>query len=162
MKKAFTLIEILVALSIFMVVIIVVLTTFLSGINGQRKVIALQDVQDNARFLMNFMVKEIRMSEINSFNSSNLNITRPDGESVSYLFNNANGKIERTDSTTSGPISSDNVFILGGFYGSGVGKLDGLQARITIVMDVQKNSAKEQGRASIKIQTTVSQRNLDL
>ncbi|MBU3922937.1 prepilin-type N-terminal cleavage/methylation domain-containing protein [Patescibacteria group bacterium] len=162
MKKAFTLIEILVALSIFMVVIIVVLTTFLSGINGQRKVIALQDVQDNARFLMNFMVKEIRMSEINSFNSSNLNITRPDGELVSYLFNNANGKIERTDSTTSGPISSDNVFILGGFYGSGVGKLDGLQARITIVMDVQKNSAKEQGRASIKIQTTVSQRNLDL
>ncbi|MBU2564294.1 prepilin-type N-terminal cleavage/methylation domain-containing protein [Patescibacteria group bacterium] len=162
MKKAFTLIEILVALSIFMVVIIVVLTTFLSGINGQRKVIALQDVQDNARFLMNFMVKEIRMSEINSFNSSSLNITRPDGESVSYLFNNANGKIERTDSTTSGPISSDNVFILGGFYGSGVGKLDGLQAKITIVMDVQKNSAKEQGRASIKIQTTVSQRNLDL
>jgi len=162
MKKAFTLIEVLVAVSIFIVVITVALTLFVSGINGQRKVIALQDVQDNARFLMGFIIKEIRMSEINYINHSILNITRPDGESVVYTFNNSEGRIERADSSTNGPINSNNVLVYGSFYGLGIGSGDNQQARVTIVMDVQKNSDKAEASASIKIQTTVSQRNLDL
>ena len=162
MKKAFTLIEILVAVSIFIVVITVALTLFVSGINGQRKVIALQDVQDNVRFLMGFIIKEIRMSEINYINSSILNITRPGGELVTYTFNNSEGTIERTDSSTNGPINSNDVLVYGNFYGLGIGSSDNQQARVTIVMDVQKNSGKVEGNASIKVQTTISQRNLDL
>jgi len=160
MKKAFTLIEILVAVSIFIVVITVALTLFVSGINGQRKVIALQDVQDNAKFLMGFIIKEVRMSKINYISPSILNITRPNGESVIYTFNNSEGTIERVDSSTNGQINSNDVLVYGNFYGLGIGSNDNQQVRVTIVMDVQKNIGKTD--ASIKIQTTVSQRNLDL
>ena len=47
MNKGFTLIELLVSVAIFMVVITVVLSLFTTGLIGQRKVIALQDIQES-------------------------------------------------------------------------------------------------------------------
>lgn len=160
--KGFTLIELLVAMTIFMVVISVVLNLFTIGLRGQRKVIASQNLQDNARFLLGFIAKEIRMSQINSVTSTTLNITRSDGESVSYFFNNAGGRIERTDSSTSGPINSDEVSVTGSFYGWGVGKGDKQQTRVTIVMKTQATGAKPEEQAEVDLQTTLCQRGLDI
>lgn len=161
-NKGFTLIELMVAMAIFVIVISVVLSLFTMGIRSQRKIIALQNVQDNARYLLGFIAKEVRMSEINSVSSAGLNITRPDGESVSYFFNNSQGKIERTDSSTSGPINSGQVSVTGSFYGLGIGRGDGQQARVTIVMKVETSGAKVEQKAEINIQTTLNPRNLDI
>lgn len=159
-KNAFTLIELIVGMTIFIIVISVVLSLFMTGLRGQRNIIAQQNVQDNARYLLGFIAKELRMGEIDSVSNSTLEITRPDGESVTYVFNSADKTIERTDSSTSGPINSDNVLITGSFYGLGIGD-DNQQPRITIIMKVETIGEKEEEKVEINIQTTLSQRNLE-
>jgi len=69
-RQAFTLIELLVAMAIFTVVITVVFGLFSTALKGQRRVIALQNIQENGRFLLEFIAKELRMSKINTANGT--------------------------------------------------------------------------------------------
>jgi len=159
MKKGFTLIELLVAITVFMVVIFVVLGLFVASLKAQRKVLAQQNIQDNARYLMGFIAKELRMSEIDSVSPTVLNITRygevQNGVSVVYSF--ASNGIYRDGEL----INSNEVNITGRFYDSGVGA-DGEQARITIAIKIETISDKPEEEAEVNIQTTLSQRNLDI
>jgi len=159
MKKGFTLIELLVAMSIFIVVIFIVLSLFVTGLKAQRKVLAQQNIQDNARYLMGFIAKELRMSEIDSVSPTILNITRHDSVAVTYAF--TGDTIVRSSGAVSGPINSEEVSVTGRFYDLGIGE-DGQQARITIVMKIQTISDKPEGEAEVNIQTTLCQRNLDI
>lgn len=161
--NGFTLIELVIAIGIFIIVISVVLSLFMTGLRGQRKVFVLQNVQDNARFLMSFMAKEIRMSNINWAYSDRLNITRPDLTDVIYIFDSTEKQIEREDDPDVGPmpINSDEVLVTGMFDSSGIGT-GGQQARITIVLKVEATGERAEEEAEIIIQTTVSPRNLEL
>ncbi len=85
--------ELIVALVLFSLAVMVILTLLSWGIKAQRKVLALQVVQENARFILEFMAKEIRMSNINGGDYSTLNITRPGGQRIQYSF--ASGNLER-------------------------------------------------------------------
>jgi len=116
-RKGVTLIELLVSLSLFSLVIIVVLSLFSMGISSQRKVLALQGVQENARFMLEFMAKEIRMGVITAATSSTLTLRRPDGEIINYAFSGQN--IQRTSSSSSGPINSADISVSGGFMPAG-------------------------------------------
>lgn len=164
-KKGFTLIELIVAIAIFIVVISVVLSLFVTGLKGYRKVIAIQNVQDNARHLLEFISKEIRMSEINSATSTTLNITRPNGENVIYFFTTETvdgktlGRINREDSSTSGPINSEEISVIGNFYIMGIGS-DNQQPRVTIVIKVE-TVGKPEEKSEINIQTSLSPRDLE-
>jgi len=160
-NKGFTLIEVIVAMAVFAVIITVVLSLFSMALRGHRKVIALQNVQENARFLMDFMVKEIRMSTINNSTPASLSITRSDGNAVTYMF--VGGKIERTSPSTSGPINSDEIFVTGSFYAEGGFMTPGnQQAKVTIVFKAESTGTKVEEKTSIRIQATLSQRNLGL
>lgn len=158
MKKGFTLIELLVGMLIFIIVIVVVLNLFMTGLKGQRKVIAQQDVQDNARYLLGFIAKELRMSRIMSVSPDSLQIERHDGTEVVYTFNDAEKTIKRDGYA----INSENVLVTGEFSSLGVGAGDGQQPRITINIRVEKTGDKPEENAEIIIQSTLSQRNLDL
>lgn len=159
-NKGYTMIELLVALSIFVIVVVVVLGLFSTAIKGQRKVISQQNVQENARFLLEFMAKEIRMSTITSGNgtSGSLTLIRSDGDSVTYSV--VSGKIYRN----SGQVSSDEVMVIGNFYveGVGAGISDNQQPKVVIALEVQGVGTKAEEQSKINIQTTLSQRNLDL
>ena len=159
-RKGFTLIEFLVAMSIFIIVIIVVLSLFAMAIRGQRRVIAMQNIQENARFLLDFMTKEIRMSVISAVADSSISIIRSDGQIVTYLF--SGNKIERTSPSSDGPINSDEVLVNGRFFATGIGKADGLQPKITIIMNVQSVGSRIEEQVSIDLETTLSQRLIDL
>jgi len=162
-KKGVTLIELIFSLALFSIAILVVLTLLSMGITGQRKVLALQNVQENARFVLEFMAKELRMSVIMSNpNSSEIQIRRPGGNIIEYTFNA--GNIERMNLTLNqgGVINSSSVIISGGFYVSGIGNTDGLQPRVTISISVQGKGTKIEQQASIDLQTTLSQRTLDV
>lgn len=158
----FTLIELIVAVALFITVLSVVLTLLNTALKAHRRVIALQNVEENARFLLEFMAKEIRMSTINSSTETSLNITRSDRELVIYTF--SGGRLERTTSepSDSGPISSDQVIVNGRFYAEGIGDGDRAQPKVTITMGLEGIGAKIEEKAQINVQTTISQRNLDL
>jgi Tfp pilus assembly protein PilW len=160
-NNGFTLVEIIVAMSIFIVVISVVVSLFAMGLRGQRKVITLQNAQENARFLLGFIAKELRMSQINSVTATSLDITRADGTNVIYLFDDIEKQIERDDGSGSGSINSDEVLVTGSFYGLGLGSGDNQQPRITIVMKVETTGTKPEERAEISVQTTLCQRDLE-
>jgi len=160
--QGLTLIELLVAMAIFIVVITVVFGLFSSAIKGQRRVIAMQNIQENARFILEFMAKEIRMSKINSSSgtSNSLNITRSDGVDVVYTI--SDGKIIRDDLNSRGiAISAEEVVVTGNFYIEGVGG-DNLQPKVTIAIKVQGVGARPEEQAFINVQTTLSQRILDI
>jgi Tfp pilus assembly protein PilW len=152
--------ELIVSLALFSIVLIVVLGLFSMGITAQRKVLALQGVQENARFILEFMAKEIRMGTVSAYDSSRLIIVRPDGENVTYAF--AENDIIRASNTSNGPINSENTIVTGGFYVYGVGAADGLQPKVTISLSVRGSGTKIEEQARIDLQTTLSQRILDI
>ena len=159
-NKGFTLIELIVGMGIFVIIISVVLSLFMSALTGQRKILAQQNLQDNARYLLGFIAKELRMSDIKSVSTNTLVIERHDGTEVTYTFDNSEKQIERNDGLTSGPINSDQVLVTGRFYGSGIAPSDDIQPRITIVLKLETINNKPEERVELNIQVTLSQRNL--
>lgn len=158
--KGLTMLELLVAMAIFSIVITIVVSLFMTALKGYRKNLALQNIQDNARFLLDFIAKELRMATINSGTSSSLNITRSDGTAVTYSF--GGGNLTRTTSETSGPINSEKIIVNGSFYVSGITGGDELQPKVTIALKIEDQGTKPQERAAINIQVTLSQRDLDI
>lgn len=159
-KKGFILIELVVAVALFSFAIIIALSLFMTGIKGQRRIIANQNIQESARYILEFMAKEIRMSEITGTTSSTLNLKRASGEIVSYSFAGTN--INRIDSLNSGPINSNDVLITGSFSVVGLGEGDGIQPKVTMAMKIQNISLRAEENSNLEIQTTVSIRNLEL
>lgn len=64
-QDGITLIEMLVAVSIFAVTIVVLSNIFILILNGQRKAIASKNIQENIRYAFEMMAKEIRMAHVN-------------------------------------------------------------------------------------------------
>jgi len=64
-KKGFTLIEVIVSVSLFVVIILSVTSIFKLAIDGQRSAIATQNVQESLKFFLEVTAKEIRMAQKN-------------------------------------------------------------------------------------------------
>jgi prepilin-type N-terminal cleavage/methylation domain-containing protein len=164
-KFGFTLTELIVAVAIFALVITGAITLLTTVLRTQRKSAVIQSVQDNARYLMGFMAKEIRMSEFRGFDGTTqvLEITHPINGDISYTFTGTpNWQIIREDDSTLDKINSDEVEVDGGFYidGKAVGG-DNEQPRVTMVIKVRITGTKTEEQAEINLQTTLSQRNFD-
>lgn len=59
-NKGFTLIEMIVVLGAFTIVITISLSSFLAILNAQKKSVSIENVQENLRFALEMMLKEIR------------------------------------------------------------------------------------------------------
>jgi prepilin-type N-terminal cleavage/methylation domain-containing protein len=156
-KQGFTLIELLVGVAVFALVITIALGLFMTALRSQRKSIAIQNVCDNARYLFGFMAKEIRMSKLDAADGeiTQINITHPVNGSITYSFTGT--QILRNGQ----PINSDEVQIDGRFFIDGKTIGDNQQPKVTIVMEVTNIGTKTEEQAEIKLQTTLSQRELD-
>ncbi len=156
-RQGFTLIELLVSITIFSLVISIALGLFTTIIRNQRKSMAIQNVQDNGRYLLGFMAKEIRMSEITSSDgeSFSLDISHLEHGDITYLF--SGGQIL----SNAEPINSDEVQVEGKFFVDGKTGGDNKQPRVTVVMKVKTTGIKTKEQAEINLQTTLSQRKLD-
>lgn len=155
-KKGFTLVELIVGVAIFSLVILVAVSLLTTALRAQRKSIAIQNVQDNSRYLIGFVAKEIRMSEIKIGDgpSTDLSIYHPDHGDITYVF--AGTQITRNGDA----INSDEVEVQGMFYVDGRGS-DDQQPRVTIVMKVRTTGGKIEEQTEMNLQTTLSQRELD-
>lgn len=63
-KKAFTLIEALITLALFSVVVLIATNIYMSVISIQTRVVSLQKIQEDVRFLMESMTQSIRLGTI--------------------------------------------------------------------------------------------------
>jgi prepilin-type N-terminal cleavage/methylation domain-containing protein len=63
-RRGFTLIEMMVVLAIFSVVTVVIVDIFMMASRAQRRTLAIQRIQSDARYSMEAMAKEIKMDTI--------------------------------------------------------------------------------------------------
>ena len=154
-SKGFTLIELLIAIAVFAMTMTGVVMVFIRAIEGQRKTASLQEVQENGRFIMEMMAKEIRMSTINSSGGENqtLDITAHKAtgdESAVYAL--SGGQILRNgQAITSGKIQVNQLK----FY---INKGSGAQDMATVVLTLEDKEQKIEEQAKINLETTISSR----
>ncbi|MDP3727105.1 MAG: type II secretion system protein [bacterium] len=170
-RDGFTLLEMVVSFGIFSVVIVTAVGALIAISGAQSKAVNIQSIQDNVRFALESMTKEMRTGK--SFVPSGgtapaytmLSFVRSDGTQVTYCRGgSALKKISGSggDCVTAGsPITSDAVIVEQVvFYviGQAVGMFDG-QPRMTIALKARSSDPKL--ATSFRLQTTVVQRERD-
>ena len=168
-KKGFTLIELIVALGVFMVVMTMTLSAFLNIIDIQKKTEAFRKVNDNLNFAMEAMMREIREGkgycQSSCAATGTFNFTNKDEKTVNYRLNAEH--IERQVPSQSAEwlmLTSDGIeitnlsfFVRGEeTYASG-----DRQQPLVIISIGGESGEKEKLKSSLYLQATISQRKLD-
>ena len=191
-EKSFSLIELLVAITIFMLVISSAVGLFVSSIRSQSKLLTSQKILDETGYAIEYMSRALRMAKKETktdpaelcLSSTGSNYNNPTGQS-SIRFINYNDQCQEffldgdqlkekravssndashkfSDLPTSGVALtsagftvSKAIFLIQG--DTHTPSDDGIQPRVTIVLEIGKGSANK-----IQIQTTISQRDLDV
>lgn len=170
----FTIFEMIVAIGIFTVVVTIAVSSMLILTNSEKKAITLQTTQDNLRFALEAMAKEMRTGE--GFPSdcvigcTAINYRTARGESVYYRFNQTSNVIEKaSDGSGCAPFPENCYFPFTSmevtierllFYITGVGN-DDIQPKVTTVIEASTPGI-ERTASRLQLQTTVSQRRLDM
>jgi len=161
----FTLIEMIVALGVFMAVMTITLSAFLNIMDIQQKTEAFRKVNDNLNFAMEAMMREIREGEkYTSTNCSGANFcfTNKDDKKVNYRLNGEH--IERqipSESISWLMLTSDEIKITKlSFTVRGNVVNDQKQPLVTIAISGE-TGIKEKLKSKLNLQATVSQRKLD-
>lgn len=155
-KDGFTIIELLIATSLFILVIGLASGTFVNSLRTQRSVMALMAANDNASLAIERIAREIRFGSgfSGSSGGSQISFTNQKKEGVVY-------KLEDDAITRNGvAITSGNVKVEYLFFdlaGAEVG--DGQSTRVTIRLGVSSFDASSD--IVTQIQTTISSRQLD-
>jgi prepilin-type N-terminal cleavage/methylation domain-containing protein len=187
MKKGFSLMEMIVALSVFSIAALLSVSALLSMTSAQKKARALQIAQDNLRFSVEIMAKDIRTGRRlfycgdsaddlptdptfpSSWSPKNCptgghSITFRDsiGRTVTYRYNQANQSIEKLfdgDTTNPQPFTSSNIVVDMDFYVSGAFSNDGQQPLVTVVIRGVAGSGRE--LSTFNLQTSITQRKIE-
>ena len=154
-KEGFTLIELLVALAVFGFVVVILTGIFTTVLKINRKATSIQEAQESGRYLMESVMKEIRMSTVNTGSSSGVaavNITNPHLETFDYAFDAANKRLLKNGQV----ISPDNIEVEGSFYVETANYPS--RAKVTITMSVKAKANNTGESEVIKLQNTVAGR----
>ena len=178
-RAGFTLLEVIISIGIFSVVVVAAIGITLSVKIAQEKTTNTQDVQDNVRYALEFMTKELRQGSLYEPQPAGCDVyTNPctkmkfartlsggSFETVWYCW--TGGTIYRVvspfdlcDPATAIALTSSDVDVSSlTFYvaGNAPGPADG-QPRVTIAISASSKDIKTQLQSSMKLQTTVTQR----
>ena len=99
MKNGFTLVELLIVISVFSVLIIVLINIFLMGIHIQRKISTSQDLRAGTQFVLEVISREMRMmqdigGDQKGNNDSDITFTNSQGEEVTYCLSDSVGNCD--------------------------------------------------------------------
>lgn len=169
--SGFSLVEILVAVAIFSVVISVAIGIFTMAMKSQRKILAQQQSLDQISYAIEYMSRAIRMAKKDSSGScigANLNyiLTHSDQgikfknyNGICQEFYLQGGQLRENRNGVDLPLTSSGLTVKN-FKIEDFGwdqDIDNLQPAVAIFFDIEGKEGTE-----IKIQTTISQRNLDV
>lgn len=179
-NKGFTLIEIIVAISIFTIILFISTGSILSVLDANRKSQNLRSVMDNLNYTLEAVTRTIRFGEnyhcdITSGSisvpsdcasgASSISVTNSSGSQVIYRLTGSVIERSTNGGATYSPLTSSNVtitrltfWVLGSApYAGGV---DVLQPRVIMVISGYVG-AKPTSRSTFTLQTTISQRVID-
>ncbi|MDO8424507.1 MAG: type II secretion system protein [bacterium] len=170
-KKGFTIIELLVSVTVFALVASAASEIFVFSIRNQKKFLSSQEIMDQASYIMEYASKSLRMARKDVDGScieAKLNYQKTatgqggirfeNYQGVCQEFYSEGGQLKENKNGTIYPLTSVKLQVSGFSVSlSGESQTDNLQPKATLSLEIQ---SKEQ--AKIKIQTTVSQRNPDI
>lgn len=167
-QAGFSLIELLVAAAVFMFVVTGVSGLFIQALDLQRRATGIQKIEENARFAVEAIAREVRVSTITSGDTScnppdavttrELIIEHPVNGTVRYLYDRGSGY--GVLSRNGEPITSADVDIKAfAFCVRGSGS-DDIQARLTMPMTLESTAGRPSTRVSVSLQTSVVSRDL--
>src|SRR3989344_7521979 len=94
--KGFTLVELLVAMGLFVIVVAIASGAFIQSLRTQRAATELMAINDNLSQTIELIAREVRVGK--SFTNptpSELRFTNPAGNIVTYKFNSAENSVEK-------------------------------------------------------------------
>ena len=172
-KRGFTLIELLITITIFSIVITAFLGLFGSAFHWQRKSLSQFYLLNNASYLTEYISRALRMAKkdlTGSCIAPKYNYENPGGDSSKIRFLNyneecqefflQNGVLKVKKSGVTLPLTPSNLIVESlKFEINGESQNDQLQPKVTFVL---KLKTSQQPSQIINLQTTVSQRDLDV
>ncbi len=171
-SKGFSLIELLVAATVFTFVMTGVSTLFIAAMDIQRRATGIQKIDENVQFIIESISREVRVSTINTalMGDTNCNPVDPVTTAKLDIVHPVNGQVEYQylkDPSGYGAIyrngqrltTTDVDFKSFAFCVSGSGT-DGKQTRVTMPMTVQATAGRPSTRVTVQLQTTVVSRDL--
>jgi len=180
-KNGFTLVEMLVTITVFLIIISSIIGLFIYGIQQQRRTLALRALLDQSSYTLEYMSRALRMAskEINDppscLSATGLNYENtspyPGIKFINHLENDncqefylEGGILKFKRDIAAPPInfSSANLEIVNlKFNLSGESQDDNLQPRVTIFVKVKVKNSTE-ASLTLNLQTSISQRALDV
>jgi len=179
MKRGFTLVEILVSITIFLVVMTVAMGSVVSIINTNRKVGISKALMDNLNFAMESISREIRFGKnyhcITAGDSGPYSTTQncpsggtaisfysQEGAQVIYRLNGTAIEVSTDNGTTYIPITSPEVIVQDlTFYVVGANPPPGDTLQPRVIIRLKGLAGTGQNQTYFALETQVSQRELD-
>lgn len=173
MKKGFTLIELMTALSVFIIVMTISMGSIVGVFDANRKSKSLKTVLNNLNLAVESISKEMRFGK--NYHCGSGSVTTPQncsggGTLMSFLSNEDvqityrldNDVIEkRVGNGSYIPITAPEIVIDGlTFYTLGAGTGDTLQPKV--IMMIKSHAGSGKSRSDFTLETLVSQRFLDI
>ena len=187
-EQGVTLIELLVSIAIMSIILVTLGATLVQVISGERRAIALQNVQDNIRSSLEIMGKELRLAHQMSLSDPapcnsdrNYKVTGSDtiafksdqgyciqysvvdGQLMKQIDEDLNGVIDLDE--PDGPVTSDEITIDALTFTKlfdDAAESPNRQPSVTINMVVSSKRKAFQDVTTLSLQTTVTQRNLNV
>ncbi len=172
-QLGFSLVEMLVATTVFTFVAASTSSLFVTALDLQRRAIGIQKIQENAQFALESIAREVRVSIVTSPDAScdpidpvgtrTLTIEHPTNGTVTYEYDTTTDiAVITRDAGGSGPLpitSSDVNFTFFAFCVTGSGD-DDIQTRVTMPMTIESMAGRPSTRAKVSLQTTIVSRDL--
>ena len=180
-NKAFSLIEMLVAVTIFTLIIGSTAGLFIAGIRSQAKALVSQKLLDETGFVMEKMSRALRMAKKDLTGScllslfgcggSGYNYCNPTSEYILFIssqdecsgFFRVNSFLKQSFPVVGElPLTSTDFEVTSSVFdlsGESQSEIPNLQPRVTILLKIKNANA---AKPEMIIQTTISQRNLDI
>ncbi|OGY64760.1 MAG: hypothetical protein A3I24_03305 [Candidatus Harrisonbacteria bacterium RIFCSPLOWO2_02_FULL_41_13b] len=159
LRHGFTMIELLVAMGVFIIIVGVSIGIFVRSLRTQRNIINLMAINDNASLAIEQMTREIRTGQLfSSLGPSALKFLNYQGRDITYRWNTSAESLERGEGDIFKAITASEVKIKRlQFILSGEEDGDNIPTRVTVVLGVGSNQRDLTGVLN-NIQTTISPR----
>lgn len=173
-ERGFTLLELVIAIAIFLTILIILGGMVLAAVRAQRVAIATQQVQDTLRSTLEILGRDVRLAAKDTagtcVGASRADFIPSSGASSALTFISDRGhclkyslisqQVHRLiDGATDEILTSDNVFITAlNFNVFGEGN-DQTQPRIVVRLAAQ---SKTSNQVTMQVETTLTQRELDV
>src|SRR3989344_1216880 len=173
MKKGFTLIELMVAVSIFIIIMTISMGSIIGILDANRKSRSLKTVLNNLNLAVESMSKEMRFGK--NYHCGSGTITEPQncpsgGTLMSFLSSDDLQITYRLNGTTIEKKTEDEIYLpVTGpeitiddltFFTFGAAKVDLLLSNV--IIKIKSHAGTGKGQSNFTLQTLVSQRNLDI